>query len=915
MTRERWDRIEALFLEAVELEPEKRAAWLHEQCGGDAELHAEVDRLLVSDAKASAAVAGAVGASVTSLNTQAESTMQRIGPYEILSEIGRGGMGVVYRARRDDDVFRKEVAIKVVKRGMDTDQVLSRFLHERRVLARLEHPSIARIIDGGSEQGRPYLVMEFVEGMPLTDYCAHHKLDLHERLQLFCGVCEALEYAHAQLVVHRDLKPSNILVDSTGTPKLLDFGIAKLLAPDERDEITLTTDGTRFLTPQYASPEQVTGEPITTASDIYSLGAILYELLTGGHPHRITALTPASLHRAICEEEVPPPSKAAREAASPPVDPRELLGDLDNILLAALRKDRTERYGSVHRLAEDLQRFMTDRPVLARPQTLRYRTVKFLRRNRAPVIAASLAAVSLIGGTAMALHQAKRADRRFLEVRALANSFLFEIHDEIETLPGSTRARELMVRTVLRYLNNLATESSDDPSLQWELATAYQKIGDVQGYGFRPNLGQRAESLVSHRKALAIAEQLAARGYDPKVQRLLAMAHDRIGLLISSEQGRAGGGIEHYDKALQVLEPLDRENPGNPENSRLLITVYGHRGRAEMLRGRNAEAVDNWLRTLEVAKAWNSRNSSDASRQALGTAHWSVSTATQFKGDLPAAMEHARAAIAIQEPLAASQPSSTARQRELLNSYERLTFVAANPDLLNLGDLATALEYNHKVVAIASVLQEADPNNEMAGSDLAIAKRSTCWFQPDNDPAQIIRVCQEALDTSQKLAFSHAEAVPTVALRLGPALNRAGRREEATKLMQRSVEILTGAIGDWPWRVDLRMLLIRVQSQFGRMLFATGDASEALEHYKSGLAVATALLPERPEDPVLQRELAGCYRNLREYYEKSDCFRAREWRKKEVDLWTDWPRRFPSGAFDQTHREEAVRSLTRCAAP
>src|SRR5215831_2157324 len=279
MSPDRWNRIEALFLEVVELAPEARAELLDRECGSDSELRAEVNRLLASDTEASSMLSGAVASSIKEWDESRDTSVRRIGPYLVIAEIGRGGMGVVYRARRDDDVFQKEVAIKVVKRGMDTDQILGRFLHERRVLARLEHPSIARIIDGGStEAGLPYLVMEYVEGLPLTDYCEQHRLGLRERLGLFCKVCAAVDYAHQNLIVHRDLKPSNILVDATGTPKLLDFGIAKLLAPEDGEPTTLTVDGTHLLTPQYASPEQVSGEPITTASDIYSLGAILYEL-------------------------------------------------------------------------------------------------------------------------------------------------------------------------------------------------------------------------------------------------------------------------------------------------------------------------------------------------------------------------------------------------------------------------------------------------------------------------------------------------------------------------------------------------------------------------------------------------------------------------------------------------------------
>lgn len=912
MTPERWNRIEDLFSQAVEHDPGTRSAWLDKQCGTDRELRVQVERLLASDTEASPLVAAAIGASVRDFHTPSqEPQVRRIGPYEVLSEIGRGGMGVVYLARRDDDVFRKEVAIKVVKRGMDTDQILKRFLHERRVLARLEHPSIARILDGGSTGDRlPYLVMEYVQGLNLTEYCERHKLTLQERLELFVKVCEAVDYAHRSLVIHRDLKPSNILVDATGTPKLLDFGIAKLLTPDETDESTITSEGARLLTPQYASPEQISGEPITPSSDIYSLGTILYVLLTGSQAHRITTHTPISLLRAICQEEVVPPSAAARKVESPPVPPHELAGDLDNILLTALRKDRQERYGSVHLLGEDIRRFLADLPVMARPQTLRYRAVKFLRRNRMPVIAASLAAASLIAGTAVSIQQARRAERRFQEVRSLANSFLFEIHDQIETLPGSTRVRELMVRTALRYLNNLAKESSDDPTLQFELAAAYQKIGDVQGYGVRPNLGQFREAMESQKKALEIAEKLSALGYDPKVQRLLAVTHHRVGFLLQGRLSKDGTeGLAHYQKAQELLERLNRESPGDPDTSRLLIMVYGHQGDSDISRGRMAAAAENWGRTLEVAQQWMKRNPSDAAILALGIAHRRISRAAQLNGDLPKALEEARAAVNIQEPLTATQPSSTAWQRELLNSYERLSLVEADPEYISLGDRQNAIAHNKKVVAIAQALSDADPNNKMAASDLVIAMRSACDFMPEGDDALLIRTCQDALEVSARFGREESSVLPSVATRLGPALARTRRRGEAVKTMERGVQLLTRLLQDWPWRADLRLQLLRLHNQFGAILADMDDAEDALKEYRGALAIGQAMLAERAHDLVVLRDLADCYVNLGRYYEKRDPNEARQWYKKDLDVWTEWPHHAISSSFDQGRRAQAARKL------
>jgi serine/threonine protein kinase len=310
MDADRWRRIEDLFFGALDHQQSERTAFLDAQCNGDAELRREIEGMLAAEEKAAVRLAGAVGGAVRSL-AETVPAGSRIGPYLILEVIGEGGMGVVYRARRSDDVFKKDVAIKVVKRGMDTDAILRRFRHERRILASLEHPYIARVLDGGStENGLPYLVMEYVDGQPVTTHSNQRGLGLRERLQLFEKICEAVEHAHRNLIVHRDLKPSNIQVDKQGHPRLLDFGIAKIL--DETDSaLLLTTINQRLFTPAYASPEQVKGEPVTVASDVYCLGLVLYELLTGCAAQTLQAATPAAALKAVCEDEILPPSRGA----------------------------------------------------------------------------------------------------------------------------------------------------------------------------------------------------------------------------------------------------------------------------------------------------------------------------------------------------------------------------------------------------------------------------------------------------------------------------------------------------------------------------------------------------------------------------------------------------------------------------
>lgn len=905
VTAERWREIEKLFAQAIEHPLSERKSFLDHACGEDEDLRRELESLLDCDDPEECLVNVPVLASVGP-----DMAGRRIGAYRVDHLIGHGGMGSVYLGVRDDDHYRKQVAIKVLKRGMDTEFMLGRFRQERQILANLEHPFIARLLDGGAtEDGLPYFVMEYVDGNPITKYCAEANLSIPERLRLFRLVCEAVQHAHQNLVVHRDIKPSNILTTKEGIPKLLDFGIAKVLQPGVSGRATVTHQGFRMLTPDYASPEQVKGLTISTASDIYSLGAVLYEVLTGQRPHRFTSGSFGDMEKTVCELEPEKPSAVVGKQWR-----RQLSGDLDNIILTAMRKEPQRRYASAAELSEDLRRHMEHMPILAREDRWTYRAVKFINRNRMGVAAGLLLIASLIGGMVTTAFQARRAERRFQEVRTLANSVLFEIHAEIETLPGATRARELMVRTVLRYLNNLARESSGDPSLQWELATAYQKVGDVQGYGLRPNLGQRSESMESHRRAVAIGEKLAARGYDPKVQRLLAVSYDRIGHLIEGTQTQAEGGIEYYRRAQELLERLNRDAPGNAQDSPILITVYGHQGDAEFLRGRLGEAAASWQRTLDLAEQWSARHPSEAARLELGVAHWRVSKAAQLTGDLLKALEHARTAIAIHEQLAAGQPSSTARQRELLNSYERLSYVAGNSDMLNLGDQATAYLYNRKVVAIAEALQQADPNNTMASSDLVIAKRFACAFMPDLDAARVVHECQEVLDTATGHGRQLIEVQPSVALRLAPALMKLGRHNEAAQTMLRATHLLAGAIQDWPWRTDLRLSLIRVHRQFGTMLLAMGKAAQALSQYRAGLAIAEELRPSRPQDLVLHRELADCYTSLGQYYERRDLKQAGEWYKKDLAIWSSWPRRAVSSRFDQGCREMAARNLARCAA-
>jgi serine/threonine protein kinase len=431
VTPERLHQIRALYEAVAELEPSAREALLDRDCRGDAEIRGEVMRLLNAREHLpewlSAPLLGPAGRVFDLIMNPAPGPApsmegRQLGGYQIVREIGRGGMGSVYLAQRIDGAYRKQVAIKLVSPGSNSGEILERFRRERQILASLDHPNIARLIDGGStEEGLPYFVMEYVEGRPIHRWADEHKLNVSQRLELFRGVCDAVRYAHQHLVVHRDLKPGNIMVTADGTVKLLDFGIAKVVEPEQMGDLAETATMTRVMTPEYASPEQVKGGAITTLTDVYSLGVVLYELLTGHRPYHLRKAAMHEIARVILEEEPTRPSDVVAtteqrregEHAPPSVTPetvsevregnpqrlrKRLKGDLDSILLTALRKEPSRRYSSVESFSDDLRRHLESRPVSAREDSVWYRVSRFVRRHPVGVGAGALIALSVAAG-------------------------------------------------------------------------------------------------------------------------------------------------------------------------------------------------------------------------------------------------------------------------------------------------------------------------------------------------------------------------------------------------------------------------------------------------------------------------------------------------------------------------------------
>ena len=585
----RWQDADRLFDEALRLPPPQRAGWVEAHCGDDPALRRQVEALLQADAAATGflEIDGVRLAGPLIDPPEAEAAGRAIGPYRVVRELARGGMGVVYLAERADGGFEQRVALKLIKRGMDSDRIHRRFLAERQILARLSHPNIARLLDGGvTAEGQPYFAIEYVHGRTILDHCESHRLGIDERLRLFLHVCEAVRYAHGNLVVHRDLKPGNILVTEDGQVKLLDFGIAKLLTDgqedggDEGPDGLVTLTGDRVLTPEYAAPEQVLGNAVTTATDIYALGAVLYELLTGRRAHHVDRRTPTEIVRAVIETQPAAPSVVA-----PAERRRALRGDLDVIVLTALKKEPARRYQTVDRLAGDITRHLGGFPVTARPETLRYRAAKFAGRHRIAVAAWSAVALSLLIGLAgtiwqgqVAARQARVAGAEAAKQRAVRD-FLVRLFRS--ATPGHTLGREPSARDLLEEgRHQLDTALAAQPEVRAELlevvASAYGALG----------LAPQADTLFE--QAVALARTLPDQGGRTLPTALTDWAGN---LLVQSKFDRAGALLR---EAIALRRTRNPDDPDLAQPLRSLGRVHTYTGNRDSATAllREALAID-----------------------------------------------------------------------------------------------------------------------------------------------------------------------------------------------------------------------------------------------------------------------------------------------------------------------------------
>ena len=827
--------VKTLWLTAMDLDAVARPAWLADLERRDPAVGAEVRRLLDAHQRADAFLD-----LPDDDDADAEPRLPpgfAIGPFVVERELGRGGMGTVYLGARSDHGFVQRVAIKVLGTNVAADAV-ARLRDERRILAALSHPGIAHFVDGGATaDGLPYLAMEYVPGQPVTTYCDEARLDQPARLRLFLKVCAAVHFAHQHLVVHRDLKPSNILVTGDGAPKLLDFGIAKLLdAAGGGPSSTV-----QVLTPRYASPEQATGDQVTTATDVYSLGVLLYELLTGTGPYSTVMpdASPLAVLDAVRSAEPERPSVGAAGRKRPAVD-----GDLDAIVLKALRKVPADRYGSAEQFGDDVKRYLDHQPVLARHGSAWYGARKFITRHRAGVAAGAVAAVSLTLAAGVSIRQSRvadtqraRAEARFNDGRKLANSFVFEFDEAVRDIPGTTAARKLVIARSLGYLEELARDAQGDVPLQRELAATYQRIGDVQGNPYLPNLGERPEALDSYRHALGLREAVASRPDATDADSAaLGAALLATGDLLWGD-GDFAGALQHYTRATSINRALWDERAGDSALAYATATSIYSVGQALVKLGRFAEAREAYRRAAET----NRDSPLPRHRRFTAVAEMKVGDAQLREGLASAAATTYRRSAAEFAGLVARDPGSATMRRTEAFALHRVALAEAAQ-----GHVDEAYAMASRALAAQQLLSSADPGDRQIQGDEALSLSTLSGLD-----LVAGRVADARARVTRSLAVYDASAAAgaryidlrsdhAVALRrFGDVLDRSGERAEALARYQEAAAMLEQAPVDAEYAPEMVVTCLRAYWLLRRAATAT-DAERWLTRARTEWARTSA---------------------------------------------------------------------------
>ncbi|MEP6903086.1 MAG: serine/threonine-protein kinase [Actinomycetota bacterium] len=879
MESEEWQKITELLEAALDLEPAKRREFCARIGATSPELQREVESLLACETDAEPFLASPAVAFSTALFIDEDApdalVGQQLGAYRIEREIGFGGMGAVYLATRNDGKFAQAVAVKMLKRELNTAAIRRRFQQEQQILAALDHPNIARLLDTGKcADGVPFLVMEFVAGEPINEFCERENLGLHERLKLFRTVCAAVSFAHQNLIVHRDLKPSNILVTKDGTPKLLDFGIAKLLTPEFEDSNAHTVTNLGAMTPEYASPEQIRGETVTTASDVYSLGVILYELLSAHRPFELKTKNAKEILQIIGDTEPIRPSEAigslktakddkiTAENINPKTkhlttnpkskiqNPKSLKGDLDNIVLKALKKDASRRYSSVEQFSEDIGRHLAGLPVMARPDTFLYRAEKFIARHKFGVVAAMLIFLSLLAGVSATVWQARRAEQqrlivqqRFDEARKIANSFLFEIYPQIENLEGATAAKETLVKRALEYLDNLARQSGDDAALQRELAAAYEKVGDVQGMPDQPNLGDLKGASDSYQKAQNLRESLVANNAEnADLRDELATNYEHQGIILwwLSETAQT---VTFYEKALPLRRRLVAENPLSAVYRKNLAGLLLDQGDVPSWNNNAAEAMKYFGEAKEILEKLVAENSNEGKLKAsLARCLVRIGTSQKDLSDFDGAFSSFEKSQAIFAPLAADNPNNYDFERGLWEvKFGQCEIFITKPDhqkaLETCSQLVDLSESLNKKDTDALTEHDLASSYDYAGEALLLAR----------EPQKAKNEFQKSLAINEKLAAEspaddeNKRGIATSETNLGKADLQLGKYDAALKNQQKAQTILEEIVNNDKGNSVPRFDLANVFRQLGEISAKQKNSLQALAMFNRALEILRQL--------------------------------------------------------------------------
>jgi non-specific serine/threonine protein kinase/serine/threonine-protein kinase len=768
--------VEDIFSAALELAAIDRAALVAARAQGRTAILDEVTELLAAHDRADSFLPSGTRNLVGDAPDPLTSSI--VGQYRILEKIGEGGMGDVYRAERADGLFEHSVAIKIVRTSLHAADAMRRFLAERQILASLQHPNIVTLLDAGATSaGQPYIVMELIDGAPLNACCREKHLPLEARLRLFVHVCRAVQYAHQRGIVHRDLKPANILVTDEGVPKVLDFGIAKLLETSAEHAATLTGLFPGPLTPNYASPEQLRGLPVTTACDVYSLGILLYEIAAGVRPYDTTGQTLDHVLEMVLRTDVARPSDARIVDDRASAWRSRLRGDLDSITLKAIAKEPESRYGSAGELADDLERYLEGQPVNAREPSAIYMLRRLASRNRAAVtigMASFLLVLAALGVALWQRHEARlaqaRAEQRFREVRQLADALIFKIHDAVAPLPGSTPVRQTIVNEALAYLERLGEETRDDDSLRVELSNAYRQVGRILGDPQTPNLGNRPAAIAQFERARGLALPLASRPH-PVSEAVAALVNvDRLLASVLALQGERTRAVQFAREALAVSERWVHDVPSNAMARDL-------RAKAAFdiaFTSRGEDALANWQRAAELFNAALAEKPDDPERQrnvALVEKYWG-GLLDGLERDAEAEVHYARAR-ALDEQRYARDPNSRRVQFDLAIDLSNSAGIAQGARRLDeaYALFSRSLEMRQKLWA-------SDPRDVMTKGRVGYVRTRLALIEVERGhSAAALEHAKVAVAMLQSVADQTADAL--IRRELGAALAALARAQAA----------------------------------------------------------------------------------------------------------------------------------------